>query len=357
MSGRPTFLTDLRLEQVEQLLQTLGEPGWRAKPLLAWAYQKKADSFECMTDLPKASREKLPENLTFSSVKELELLVSHDGTRKALLELWDGCTIETVLVPAGRGQFSVCVSSQVGCAVGCPFCASGRTGFERNLGVAEICDQVLYFAKQLCQGETIGNIVFMGMGEPLTNYLDVIQAAGHLNAPWGFGLGARNITISTAGYIPGIEKLGREKLQLGLAVSLHAADNALRNRLVPLNRKYPLDKLIAATDAYVRASGRRVTFEYALFAGVNDSPEQARQLALLLRGLNCHVNLIGANFTGEDSWQASSPDVAAAFEAELKRLRITVTLRKSLGRDIKAACGQLKSSHQQRGIDALTGVS
>lgn len=342
MSSRPTFITDMSLKQVEELMVSFGEPTWRTKPLLAWVYKKRAASFDAMSDLPKTLRKKLFDNISFSSVTEVKLQESHDGTLKALLELWDGRSIEAALLPSSAGQFTVCVSSQVGCAIGCPFCASGRYGYERNLGVSEICDQVLYFARRLKPDENIGNIVFMGTGEPLINYLDVLQAAEHLNASWGFGLGARNITISTAGYIPGIEKLSKERLQLGLAVSLHAADNTMRNKLVPLNRKYPLEKLIPACDAYAKMSGRRVTFEYSLFAGVNDSLDHAQQLAQLLKGINCHINLIAANTTGKRTWQAPTSAVIAAFEAELRRLRMTVTLRRSFGSDIMAACGQLR---------------
>ncbi|MCL2706806.1 MAG: 23S rRNA (adenine(2503)-C(2))-methyltransferase RlmN [Dehalococcoidia bacterium] len=346
MPNRPTFLTDLSLKDAEGLMRSFNESAWRAKPLLAWVYQKRAGSFDDMTDLPKLLREKLSAAVTFSSVAELEVQESRDGTLKALLELWDGRSIEAAAIPSFKGQYTVCVSSQVGCAIGCPFCASGKYGYERNLGIAEICDQVLFFAERLGGDAAISNIVFMGIGEPLVNYLDVLLASERLNAPWGFGLGARNITISTAGYVPGIEKLSKEKLQLGLAVSLHAADNALRNRLVPLNRKYSLDKLIPACDAYVKASGRRVTFEYALFAGINDSLEQARQLAYLLRELNCHINLIAANPTIGCDWQSPTSEIIEAFKAELMRLNKAVTLRKSFGRDIKAACGQLKNNRR-----------
>jgi 23S rRNA (adenine2503-C2)-methyltransferase len=343
MSERPTFLTDLSLEQAEGLITSLGEPKYRAKALLAWVYQKRAGSFEQMSDLPKPLREKLAGKITFSSVEKVEEQISRDGSVKALLSLWDGRTIETALLPSAKGQFTVCVSSQVGCATGCPFCATGQQGYERNLATSEICDQVLYFARKLADEGTVSNIAFMGMGEPFANYLDVMAAVEHLNAPWGFGLGARNITISTAGHVPGIEKLSKEKLQVGLAVSLHAPDNALRSKLVPLNRKYPLEKLIPACDAYVKATGRRVTFEYALFAGINDSVPQARELAHLLHGMNCHVNLISANPTKGCDYLPSTQEAAQAFEAELARLHIPVTLRRSYGKDINAACGQLKS--------------
>ena len=343
MTERPTFITDFSLTQTEELMASLNEPAYRAKALLRWVYQKHAASIYEMTDFPKALRDRLALKIHISSVEEVEVQEARDGTVKALLSLWEGRTIETALMPSATGQYTVCVSSQVGCATGCPFCATGQQGYERNLGASEICDQVLYFARRLGDKGTISNVVFMGMGEPFANYLDVMSAASHLNAPWGFGLGARNITISTAGHVPGIEKLSKEKLQVGLAVSLHAADNALRNKLVPLNRKYPLEKLIPACAAYIEATGRRMTFEYCLFEGVNDSIPQARELAHLLRGLNCHVNLIAANETGGCDWQPPKQNVVMAFENELKRLRITTTLRKSFGRDISAGCGQLKS--------------
>jgi len=342
MTERPTFLSDLDAEHVKEILTSMGEPAWRAKTILAWTYQKRAKSFEDMTDLPKALREKLSHAITFSSVTEVKTQESRDGTRKALLEIWDGRSIETALIPSTKGHYTVCVSSQVGCAVGCPFCASGQQGFERNLGASEICDQVLYFNRRIEPEETIGNIVYMGMGEPMTNYAEVLSATKHLNASWGFGKGARSITISTAGYIPGIERLSKEKLQVGLAVSLHAGNNALRDQLVPINRKYPLDKLIPACAAYVQKTGRRVTFEYCLFAGINDSLEQARELGHLVRGLNCHINLITANHTGGCDWQPPAQEKVKEFEDELLRLHIVATRRKSMGRDIQAACGQLK---------------
>lgn len=348
MTERPTFITDLSLAQTEELMTSMGEPAYRAKILLAWVYQKRAASFEEMTDLPKALREKLADKITLSSVDELQVQSAHDGTVKALLSLWEGRTIEAALMPSVKGQFTICVSSQVGCATGCPFCATGQQGYERNLGASEMCDQVLYFARRLGAEGTIGNVVFMGMGEPMANYIDVMSAVEHLNAAWGFGLGARNITISTAGHIPGIEKLAKEKLQVGLAVSLHAADNALRNKLVPLNRKYPLEKLIPACAAYIKESGRRITFEYCLFAGMNDSLQQARQLAHLLTGLNAHINLIAANPTGGCDFQPPKGDAIMAFQDELERLHMTVTLRKSFGKDIKAGCGQLKSRSENK---------
>jgi 23S rRNA (adenine2503-C2)-methyltransferase len=324
----------------------LGQPAYRARQLLAWVYKKQAGSFEEMTNFPKALREKLAGEIHLSSVEQLQVEESRDGTVKALLSLCDERTIETALMPSSKtGNYTVCVSSQVGCANGCPFCATGQQGFERNLSPGEIVDQVLYFVRHLGEKGVIGNIVFMGMGEPLINYADVMLAVERLNADWGFGLGARAMTISTAGWVPGIEKLSKEKVQIGLAVSLHAANDELRSRLVPLNKKYPLARLIPACKEYVSSSGRRISFEYCLFAGINDSMEQARELAHLLRGMNCHINLIAANDTGSPRFKPPAREVVLAFASELKRLSATTTIRQSLGRDIKAACGQLRSQY------------
>ncbi|MFH1002610.1 MAG: 23S rRNA (adenine(2503)-C(2))-methyltransferase RlmN [Chloroflexota bacterium] len=280
-----------------------------------------------------------------------------DGTIKAIFSLSDGRTVEAALMsyPAGNGRarYTVCVSTQVGCVIGCPFCATGQQGFERNLSPGEIIDQVLYFARRLrepdepaediADGSNITNLVFMGMGEPLANYPALWAAVETLNSPQGFGLGARHITISTAGLVPGIERLGREKLQVGLAISLHAGENRLRNRLVPLNRRYPLEVLLAACREYVARTGRRPSFEYVLFAGINDSLSQARFLADLLRGLNCHVNLIPANRTAGGDFRPSRRQDVLAFQAELERQHIPSTIRQKRGLEIDAGCGQLRS--------------
>jgi 23S rRNA (adenine2503-C2)-methyltransferase len=233
----------------------------------------------------------------------------------------------------------------VGCPIGCPFCATGQQGFERNLTPGEIIDQVLHYARRLRDedGSTIDNVVFMGMGEPFLNFDALWQAIEMLNSPQGFGLGARQMTISTAGIVPGIRRLSREKLQVGLAVSLHAADDALRNSLVPINRNYPLEKLMAACRDYVEATGRRVSFEYALFEGVNDSEEAARALGRLIKGMNCHVNLIAGNPTGDTGFKASGKGAVLAFQAELEQRHIPCTLRVRRGIDIDAGCGQLRS--------------
>jgi 23S rRNA (adenine2503-C2)-methyltransferase len=250
---------------------------------------------------------------------------------------------------SGGRRNTVCVSTQVGCPIGCPFCATGRQGFERNLSPGEIIDQVLFFARYLKDRATteeagrVTNIVFMGMGEPLANYDALWQAIERLNSPGYFGLGARNMTISTAGLVPQIARLAGEKLQVGLSISLHAAENGLRDRLVPLNRRYPLEMLIPACREYAGISGRRVTFEYALFAGINDSEKQARVLAHLLKGLLCHVNLIPANANPGSDFIAPAWPVVLAFQKELKRLGVNATVRQSKGQGIEAGCGQLRS--------------
>jgi 23S rRNA (adenine2503-C2)-methyltransferase len=311
-----------------------------------------------MTDLPLAFRQRLVHETKLHSLGLIQEAAGKDGTLKALFNLADGKTVESALMyydkdSAGR-RCTVCVSTQAGCATGCPFCATGQQGFERNLTPGEIIDQVLYFAHHL-QGQRnegknnmerekrITNIVFMGMGEPLANYNALWQAIEMLNSPEGFGLGARNMIISTAGLVPQIRRLSQEKLQVGLAVSLHASDNGLRNRLVPINRKYPLEQLIPACRDYCQSTGRRLSFEYILFDSINDSITQARALARLIQGLNCHVNLIPANPTNDLSFRPPPRRVVLAFENELRQYHINATLRESQGQDINAGCGQLRS--------------
>ncbi len=347
MDTTATSITDLTAGQLRGLVASLGEPKYRAGQLMAWVYRGLAASYDEMTDLPLAFRRRLAQEVGLSGLEPLEEAAGRDGTVKALFRLHDGQTIEAALMPGGN-RFTVCASTQVGCAVGCPFCATGQQGFVRNLTPGEIIDQVLYFARCLKQQDRkVDNIVFMGMGEPLANYAALMQAITMLNAPEGFGLGARSMTVSTAGLVPGIRRLGRERLQVGLAVSLHAPDDTLRNKLVPLNRKYPLEALLAACREYCQTSGRRVTFEYILFKGINDSITQARALAGLLKGLNCHVNLIPANATADPKYQPPAQAAVLAFGRELRRLGINATLRRSRGRDIAAGCGQLRSRFEK----------
>jgi 23S rRNA (adenine2503-C2)-methyltransferase len=347
------FLIDLNIEEVHKLIISMGEPAYRARQLLAWVYQRLAVSIDEMTDLPQAFRQKLAQQVNLHTLTPVHEARAKDGTVKILFNLKDGKTVETALMKfpstGGKHRYTVCISTQVGCPIGCPFCATGQQGFERNLTPGEIIDQVLYFARYLQdktigrEGERIKNIVFMGMGEPLVNYDALWQAIEMLNSPDGFGLSARSMTISTAGLIPGIERLSNEKLQVGLAISLHASDNKLRDKLVPINKKYPLEELIAACREYFARTGRRVSFEYALFNDINDSLVQAQSVAELIQGMNFHVNLISANQTTNQKMQPSPRNKVLAFQQELKNRGINCTLRLSRGQDIDAGCGQLRS--------------
>lgn len=368
-------LFDLTYTQLKEMLTSWGEPSYRADQLWGWLYRSLITDFEGMTNLPKALRGRLKERAILETLRPLEETVSADGlTRKTLFRLRDGGTlsrsaaregsgielvdgrdsassqtIESVLMLYGKRR-TVCASVQVGCAMGCPFCATGQMGFVRNLTPGEIIEQVLYFARQLrANGDgRVTNVVLMGMGEPMANYENTWQAIETLNHPKGFNLGARRITISTVGLVPGIERLSREKLQVGLAVSLHAPTDELRDQLVPINRRYPLAELMAACRRYVKRTGRRITFEYALMDGINDSLKQARQLAKLLKGLLCHVNLIPLNPVAGSPYRPSPKGRVLEFEAELRRLGIPTTLRMSRGIDIQAGCGQLRQRARRR---------
>ena len=350
IDGTSICFTDLTVSQIHGLLKTLGEPGYRVKQIQSWTYKRSATSFDEMTDLPEPLRRKLAQKMQLHCLTKLRETVSKDRTVKTLFTLADGKTIESALMSypgtEGRYRYTVCVSTQVGCSIGCSFCATGQQGFERNLTAGEIIDQVLYFVRRLKDNDekdTITNIVFMGMGEPLANYEALWQAIATLNSSECFGLGARHMTISTAGLIPQIKRLSQEKLQVGLAISLHSSDNTLRNKLVPINNKYPLKELISVCHEYYEITRRRLSFEYILFEDINDSVVQARNLAELLIGLNCHVNLIQANFTKDKHFRPSNKHAVQAFQEELQRLGINCTLRQRKGIDIDAGCGQLRS--------------
>ncbi len=338
------LLTDLSWEQIKSWMDSLGEPAYRASQLFSWIYRSLVDDFEAMTNLPLSLRQQLAELATIQSLRPLDTVVSSNGlTSKTLFELRDGETIEAVLMRYEE-RHTVCISSQVGCAIGCPFCATGQSGFARNLSSGEIVDQVLHFARLLKgDGLSVTNVVLMGMGEPLANYDAMWGAIEILNDQRGFGLGSRRFTVSTAGLVPGIARLVQEKLPVGLAVSLHAANDALRDSLVPVNRRYPLSDLIRACREYATHMGRRVSFEYALISNLNDNPSQAEELGQLLQGMLCHVNLIPLNPTEDCDYQPSSRDRVLAFRRVLNRMGIPNTLRLERGMDIKAGCGQLRS--------------
>lgn len=364
-----TNILDLTQTQLRELVVSLDAPAYRADQILNWIFKKYALSFEEMSDLPQSFRQKLVFNASLFSLKALEEKISGDSlTRKVLFKLEDGKTIETTLMEyektnSSRERRTVCVSTQAGCAIGCVFCATGQQGFERNLRPGEILEQILYFMKsvktEMSSGQNsrdrspVTNVVFMGMGEPLANYDNVWQAIVMLNAGHGAGLGARQITLSTSGLVPQIKRLITENLHVELAVSLHAANDDLRNRLVPINKKYPLSQLISACREYFDKTGRRPTFEYALFEGVNDSLEQAHELVRLVRGLNCSVNLIAGNPTGCQEFHPSSLKQAREFQKQLTASGIVNTIRVSRGTDIEAGCGQLKSRYLKGGPGGL----
>jgi 23S rRNA (adenine2503-C2)-methyltransferase len=340
-------IMDLTFAGLEAQMAVWHEPRFRARQIWHWLYIHLAGDFEQMSNLPLALRERLARVYRPSPLAVVHEQVSPSRlTRKVLFRLPDGEMIESVLMRYGQRR-SVCVSSQVGCPVACGFCATGQSGFVRNLSPAEIVAQPLYFARQLQEkGQAVSNIVLMGMGEPLLNYDAVWQAVETWNDADGFNMGARRITISTAGYVPGIRRLAGESLQVRLAVSLHGADDALRDQLVPLNRRYPLADLMAACRDYTNQTGRRITIEYTLIEGVNDAVRQAHQLAILLRGLLCHVNLIPLNPTPGSAYRPSPLERVRAFQRTLREYEIPTTLRIRRGIDIEAGCGQLRQRHQ-----------
>ncbi len=342
-----THILDLSYTELKEWLKSIGEPASRADQIFKWAYRKSAVTFEDMIDLPSATRLKLDEQAVLTTLQPLKESISGDGqTRKVLFQLEDGKTIESTLMfyrkpGASRERRTVCVSSQVGCPIGCHFCATGQQGFERNLRPGEIIEQVLFF-QRIC-GLPITNVVFMGMGEPLANYDSVLQAIANLNSPQGLGLGFRQITLSTSGLSPQIRELAKAGLQFELAISLHAATDVLRNRLVPINKKYPLDDLIAACRDYSVATGRLPFFEYALFKGINDSARDAEDLVGLLEDFKGSINLIVGNPTSDQQFCASSLKSALKFQKRLMDAGFRCMIRVSKGVDIDAGCGQLKS--------------
>lgn len=339
-------IMELAYGDLQAQMAIWSEPRFRAQQIWTWIYRHLAADFQEMTNLPLALRERLSRFYRLSPLVALDEQISEDAlTRKVLFSLPDGEAIESVLMSYEQRQ-TVCVSSQVGCPLGCPFCATGRCGFVRDLDVAEVVAQPIYFARQLReQGLSVTNVVLMGMGEPFLNYDAVWEAIERWNDHSGFALGARRITISTAGHAPGIRRLAQEPLQVGLAVSLHAADDSLRDQLVPLNRRYPLDELMSACREYVNTTRRRMTIEYALIDQVNDSIEQAERLADLLEGLLCHVNLIPLNPTAGTGYRPSPLRRVNEFQIALLERQVPTTVRLGRGIEIQAGCGQLRHQH------------
>jgi 23S rRNA (adenine2503-C2)-methyltransferase len=346
----PTPLSTTSPEQLRSFVHALGEPAYRARQVLEWLFRRHVDGFAGMTTLPAGLRASLQEAFTCRTLRLATARLAEDGlTVKYLFRLHDGHTIETVAMhyPGGatrRARTTLCVSSQVGCPIGCAFCATGLSGFERNLEAAEIVDQVLAAAQDLePRGWRPDHLVFMGMGEPLNNYQAVMDAVRVLTRRDGYALSPRRITISTIGLVPGLERLSREGLPLGLAISLHAPTDALRSRLIPVNRKYPLTAVLPAARSYAQRTGRRVTYEYVVLAGQNDSREQADELAGLLPRRLAHVNLIPMNPVDGAPFRPPTEPQLAAFARRLRAAGLEVTVRRTRGLDIDAACGQLRA--------------
>jgi 23S rRNA (adenine2503-C2)-methyltransferase len=367
----PTDIKSLTREELEAQFKSWNEPAFRVAQLLDWLYARRATTWDAMSNLPKILREKLRENFSFQNLELARKQGAGDTTQKFLWKLADGAFIESVLIPANPALYgeasdrhTLCISTQVGCAYGCRFCASGLDGWKRNLGVHEIVEQILATERwheiensklkaengepsaishqPSADSRIVNNIVVMGMGDPLANYDNLIKALKILNAPWGGGIGARRITISTSGLAPQIRKLAVEPMQFRLAISLHGATDEVRNRIMPVNKKYPLTELTAACEDYQKLKGRMITLEYILIAGINDSLEQTRPLATLAKKLYAKVNLIPYNKVEDLPWVRPAEEVCERFLAALEKLDVTATLRREKGGDIDAACGQLR---------------
>jgi len=363
----PPDIKSLTREELEAQFKSWHEPAFRVAQLLDWLYARRATTWDAMSNLPKTLRAKLRETYSLQVLELARKQGSPDTTQKFLWKLADGAFIESVLIPANPALYgeasdrhTLCISTQVGCAYGCRFCASGLDGWKRNLGVHEIVEQILATervqssefkvqgselknpATLNAEPRTVNNIVVMGMGEPLANYDNLIAALKILNAPWGGGIGARRITISTSGLAPQIRKLAVEPMQFRLAISLHGATDEVRNRLMPVNKKYPLTELTAACEDYQKLKGRMITLEYILIAGINDALDQTRPLATLAKKLYAKVNLIPYNKVEGLPWVRPAEEVCERFLAAMEKLGVTATLRREKGGDIDAACGQLR---------------
>jgi 23S rRNA (adenine2503-C2)-methyltransferase len=335
----PAEIRDLTLEEIEQVVEAAGERAFRARQIAGWLYGRGASSFGEMANVPAALRAYLQARFTIGPIRDQVASRSSDGTRKLLLTLGDREQIETVIIPAG-GRVTLCLSSQVGCAMGCEFCATARMGLHRNLGTGEILSQIFAARTALSDGEQLTNYVFMGMGEPLANYPHLLKALRIMTGEWGMQISPRRITVSTVGLVPMMQRLLTD-IPVNLAVSLHAGANDLRDRLAPINRRYPLEALIEACGNLPLQRRRRITFEYVMLRGVNDSPEQAERLAGLLAPLRAKVNLIFFNSYPGSPFKTSERAVVERFQAILRHGNLTATVRESRGADIAAACGQL----------------
>lgn len=349
----PYFLHGLLLEELTQQLEAMGIPPYRARQMMEWVYEKRVTEWSEMTNLPLTLREKLAAIYSLTLPEVVTVSGSADTTQKFLLRLCDGEMVETVLIPASPALYgeesdrrTICVSTQVGCAYGCKFCASGLDGFKRNLKTEEIIAQVLLVEKE--SGLSINNLVFMGMGEPLANFENLNRAITILNAPWGIGLGARKMTVSTSGLAPRIRLLAERSEQIRLAISLHGATDEVRAQIMPVNQRYPIAELMEACFYYTTRKKQLLTFEYILIAGINDQQEQATLLAAHAKRLRAKVNLIPYNTVEGLPWKRPSEAAQQTFLKELRSHGVVATLRREKGHDIDAACGQLRRRLQHK---------
>lgn len=339
-------IKSLNYQELLAKIEELGEKSFRGKQIYDWLHQKAVMNFDEMTNLSKALREKLNHNFYIAKTQIVEKLESKDGcTTKFLFALQDGSVIESVLMKYKHGN-SVCISSQVGCRMGCNFCASTLGGLERNLSVSEMLGQI--YAIQNRKGERVSNVVVMGTGEPLDNYDNLVKFIRMLTDEHGYNMSQRNITVSTCGLVEKIQKLAQEKLQITLAISLHAPNDEVRKTLMPVANKYSIAEIMKVCKEYYEITGRRISFEYSLVKDVNDSKEYAEELGNLLRGKNCHVNLIPVNPIEERNYRDSDTSFVKNFKLTLERFGINVTIRREMGRDIDAACGQLRKRYMDK---------
>lgn len=336
---------DLNLDDLKQYLIDSNLKPFRANQIFKWLYEKRVSSFFEMSDIAKDLQNQLNNDFTIDTLTIKQRQISKDGTQKFLFELYDGALIESVLMVFDYG-YSACLSSQVGCNMGCTFCASGLLKKQRDLSAGEIVSQALMIQKILDEdNRRLGNIVIMGTGEPFDNYDNVMKALSIINSPFGLEIGSRHISISTCGLVDGILRFAKENLQYNLAISLHAPNNTLRSELMPVNKAYPLEVLIDALKEYSQTNNRRITFEYLLLKGINDTKQHADEIKKLLKGLNAYINLIPYNSVKEKDYEMTSEENALRFYDMLKKNNVAVTLRQKKGDDIDAACGQLRANN------------
>ncbi len=338
-------IKSMSLLELTDFVTHLGEKGFRGKQLYQWMHEKLSPSIDDMTNLPAGFREKLKEECIYILLRQKDVQVSKDGTKKYLFLLQDGNAVESVLMRYKFGN-SLCISSQAGCRMGCRFCASTLEGLVRNLTPSEMLEQVYQITRDT--GERVSHVVVMGTGEPLDNFDNLLRFIELLTGEGGQNLSQRNVTVSTCGLVPKIRELAEKKLQITLALSLHAPNQEKRRELMPVANKYELSSVIDACKTYVELTGRRITFEYSLVAGANDSPEDAKELADLIKGINCHVNLIPVNPIKERNYKRPKGEAVQGFKNKLEKYGINVTIRREMGQDIDGACGQLRKKYMER---------